>query len=144
MKHICITILLVLLLTSCNAMLQGMAAGMNGYGYGYRPSGGYSTSNNMASQYFNSIDYGAILSSPAPTTMPVTYGGSTSSPSSGTSTSSSLGSSSSNFCRTCSNTRKCYVCHGSGKRTDNLFGTGSSPTVKCGICGGTGRCTSCQ
>lgn len=146
MKNICITILLGLLLTSCNSMLQGMAAGMRGYGYGYTPAVGYGNSNNMASKYYNSINYGAIFSSPTPTTTPATSGGSTSSKSksSGTTTSSSSGSSSGNFCRTCSNTRKCYVCHGSGKRTDNYYGTGSDPTVKCGVCGGTGRCTSCQ
>lgn len=144
MKKICITIsLFAMLLTSCTSMLQGMAAGMSGYrgygGYGY----GYGSSNNMSTSYFNSIDYGAILSAPAPVSAPTTSG--YSSPySSGTSTSSGSTSSSSSFCRTCSNTKKCYSCHGSGMRTDNSFGTGTSATVKCGICGGSGRCPSCK
>jgi len=138
MKKICTSIFLGFTLTSCNSMLQGMAAGMNG---GYGGYGGYGY-NYGASQYFNTSNYGSIMS--APVSVPNTSWTNSSSYSSGTGTSSGTNSSSSNFCKTCSNTKKCYVCHGSGKRTDNLFGTGQGSTVKCGVCRGTGRCPSCS
>lgn len=51
--------------------------------------------------------------------------------------------SNSRFCSTCSGNGKCYCCHGSGMRTDNYYGTGTSTQVKCGVCGGNGKCSSC-
>lgn len=53
-------------------------------------------------------------------------------------------SKSTNLCLDCCGSGKCSQCHGSGFRTDNMFGTGVDPKHKCGICSGTGRCTNCH
>lgn len=53
-------------------------------------------------------------------------------------------SSSDRICGTCKGDGKCISCHGSGYRTDNLFGTGVDYSKKCGVCGGNGRCNSCR
>ena len=52
-------------------------------------------------------------------------------------------SSSDRMCGTCKGDGKCISCHGSGYRTDNLFGTGVDTSKRCGVCGGNGRCNSC-
>lgn len=51
---------------------------------------------------------------------------------------------SSDLCLSCYGDKKCSQCHGTGKRTDNLFGTGQDPTHDCGICGGDGICPKCN
>lgn len=59
--------------------------------------------------------------------------------------SSSSGSSknSSRLCLSCCGSGDCSQCHGSGCRTDNLYGTGTDYSHKCGICGGNGKCHKC-
>ena len=135
-KQLFLLSLLALCFSGCStSFMQGMAAGMSNFGN----YGGYGT-------YGNGLNSGYVMPAATPVATgysPSSYsGGSSSSYSSSTSSSSS--SSSSKFCRSCSNTRTCTQCHGTGKRTDNLFGTGSDPTVKCGICGGSGRCPYCK
>ena len=152
MKNVILAVLFALSLTSCGAMLQGMAMGMQqmggyggyGYGTGYVSAPSYSApvysapaySGSVVPGFGSNIDYSSMGSG--------SYSGSSSgsySPSSGSGSSSSGGSS---FCRQCSNTKTCPTCHGSGKRTDNMFGTGSDSKVKCSICSGSGRCPYCK
>lgn len=122
--------LFVLCLSGCGtSFMQGMAAGMRGYGN----YGGYGI--------YNGYNAGYAMPAVAPVAGfdATSYSGGTTSTSSTTSSSSSK-----SFCRSCSNTKICTQCHGTGKRTDNMFGTGTSATVKCGICGGSGKCPYCQ
>ncbi len=129
-KQLFLLSLFVLCLSGCGtSFMQGMAAGMRGYGN----YGGYGI--------YNGYNAGYAMPAVAPVAGydATSYSGGTTSTSSTTSNSSSK-----SFCRSCSNTRTCTQCHGTGKRTDNMFGTGSDPTVKCGICGGSGRCPYCK
>lgn len=137
----------VLFFTSCTAFLSGVAEGMASYangmygGYGLTstpmatPAQSFPSMNTLPSVPMETPSWDAVFSTP------VSTGSYDYSSPSGTTIQS--GSSGSNFCRTCSNTRKCYVCHGTGKRTDNLFGTGVDYSKDCGICRGTGKCPSC-
>lgn len=69
---------------------------------------------------------------------------STSSYNSGLSSSSSSSSSNTDLCLNCCGDGKCPSCHGSGYRTDNMFGTGVDYEHKCGVCGGSGKCNLCN
>ena len=126
---------------------------MNAQFFYYPPYAGYIAGQMMAEQLNeqlkNSVDWKAVFDSPAPTVVDPSYVPSTqyditTDSSESTSTSSTTSSSSSKrFCTRCSNTKKCPQCRGTGMRTDDMFGTGVSPTVKCGICGGSGKCPYC-
>lgn len=50
----------------------------------------------------------------------------------------------SNLCMTCEGDGKCIGCHGSGYRTDNMFGTGVDYSKTCGVCNGKKICTPCK
>ena len=63
--------------------------------------------------------------------------------SSSESSSSSSSKSSTDLCLNCGGLGKCPQCHGSGCRTDNMFGTGTDYSKKCGICSGSGKCQKC-
>jgi len=47
-------------------------------------------------------------------------------------------------CSSCKGDGKCIGCHGSGYRTDNMFGNGTDYGHKCGVCGGNGTCSVCK
>lgn len=131
-----------MLLLSCDVM-QGVMAGMGGYGYGGNQFNPWNYYNGPAPQWSSGETFSTVPV--VTTTAPVqSYSGSTSSSSSSTTSSSSSSSSGRNFCSQCANRKVCPQCGGTGKRTDNQFGTGQSSTARCGVCGGSGRCPYCK
>lgn len=137
-------------LSSCGLGGYGMG-GFGGYGMGMGVPGlPYYLQPNVALQnsvnQINSNMQQAAASgmfTPAPvTSTSSSYSGSTSTATTNKS-SSSTQQKRDGLCPTCCGDGKCYQCHGSGMRTDNMFGTGTSSKVKCGICGGDGKCKKC-
>ena len=123
---------LVLSLTSCQALMQGMAAAMYGYSSG---------ANNASSGYYGTSSAGSSSS----------YSSHSSSSSSSASTrassssSSTSSSSSSKICRLCAGTGKCSTCNGKGTYYPEGYGIRqlkdcpNCSNGKCSSCGGTGR-----
>lgn len=141
MKKLVLVVIASVCFVSCDVM-QGAFAGMGGYGY--VPTNGNVLWQNAPS--WNSFTP-HLWNNPGGTV--VTGGGTVSSSSSSSSTtingsSSSSSSGGRSFCTFCSNTKKCSTCRGTGKRTDNYFGTGQSATERCGVCGGSGKCPHCK
>ncbi|MCR5037789.1 MAG: hypothetical protein K6A94_00415 [Bacteroidales bacterium] len=166
-------VLLSLSLTSCEfmmGMVEGMAAGMAGYGsygYGYGP-GVYTPSYGGTTvpsykqqsiqtqvqgtanfnQQMNQVmqnNMNAISNMPAPTTAPIMVPQTTS-----TSSSSSNNSSSSHQVKKPhADYKDCHICHGSGVCStcggkgwyNNPYGTGR---VECSNCSKTGKCRTCN
>ena len=136
----------ILFLTSCGDFMTGMAGGMYGYGtsgyglpYYLQPNvAAQNAVNQMKSQMNTNINWQSGSYVPVTTSgsVPVTTGGST--------TGSSTPSTSSRVCVTCHGGGKCNGCNGTGKRTDNQYGTGRSSTISCGVCGGNGICIVCK
>lgn len=133
-------------LTSCGGFMQGLAAGMGGYG-----NGGY----NIAPNYNTVSAPSTVWSTPnydfcntwttAPTyNTSATYSSGSSSFTSGSSTSTSSSSSSSGrSCGVCYGLGKCRTCNGKGTYFDDLNGKyNKCPNCTNGLCtscGGTGR-----
>lgn len=131
-----------ILLLSCDVM-QGAFAGMGGYGYGGNQFNPWNYYNGPAPQWSSGNTFSTVPVTT--TTVPVqSYSGGTSSSSSSTTSSSSSSSSGRNFCTQCAGTKNCSTCRGTGKRTDNYYGTGQSSTARCGVCGGSGKCPYCK
>lgn len=110
-----------------------MASGMLGAGY---YGGGYVYYPNVANQFSDSTinwSLGSVAATTLPVSTPVTSG----------STTKASPSSTRRVCVACHGGGKCNSCGGSGKRTDNYYGTGRSSTVTCGGCSGRGTCSVC-
>ena len=123
MKKVLFAAICIVFLSSCGDFMTGMASGMLGAGY---YGGGYGYYPDVANQFSGStINWS---SGPVAAATP-----SVSAPASSGSTTKSSSTSSRRVCVTCQGGGKCNSCGGSGKRTDNYFGTGRSSTVTCGV-----------
>lgn len=119
MRNLLIAISCLIALCSCGDFMTGMANGL------YGGMGGYG------------MPYWSADSSYPVTSSTITPA------SSGSNTGSSTTSTSRRVCVTCHGGGKCNSCGGTGKRTDNYYGTGRSSTATCGVCNGRGSCTVC-
>ena len=140
-------ILLSLTLTSCGALMTGMLMGLSSY-----PAASSSCYNSWNIPSWDNPTYFQYLPPVAPSwgsigsySVPESSSSfSSSSSSSSTSTHEDHSTKSTKLCPICAGSGKCDSCHGSGKRTDNMFGTGTDYTKDCGVCGGTGICPHCH
>ena len=149
-------ILLSLSLTSCGALLTGMLMGMSSYPASYNswntpswdtPSwDSPSWSNPTCFPYQPPVapSWGSTLGSYSVPESSPSFSSSSSSSSSPTSTHEDHSTKSTKLCPICTGLGKCESCHGSGKRTDNMFGTGTDYSKTCGVCGGNGICPHCH